>query len=208
MRPRLHATSKKKEQLVLDCAGWPVPGDERDYGLSIGAAPAAQGAVDFEQQLRDCRRLVFRVAYAVLNDSADAEEVAQDVFLQAYRKLATLSDAGKFRAWVARMSWRMAINRRRAAARARRRETSWWQWSTPRPPSVEKLAADREAHSRLRAEIERLPEKLRAVLLLTAVEELDTREIAAVLEIPEGTVRSRMHLARKQLLKVFCHESM
>lgn len=185
-----------------------MPGDERDYGLSIGAAPAAQGALDFEQQLRDCQRLVFRVAYAVLNDRADAEEVAQDVFLQAYRKLTTLSEAGKFRAWVARMSWRLAINRQRAAARTRRRETSWWRWSAPRPPSVEKLAAEREMHSRLRAEIERLPEKLRAVLLLSAVDELDTREIAAVLEIPEGTVRSRMHLARKQLLKVFCHESM
>jgi RNA polymerase sigma-70 factor (ECF subfamily) len=185
-----------------------VPGDEREYGLSIGAAPAAQGVADFERQLRECQRLVFRVAYAVLDDRADAEEVTQDVFLQAYRKLATLSEAGKFRAWVARMSWRLAINRQRAASRARRRDTSWWQWSAPRPPSVEKLAAEREFQSRLRAEIERLPEKLRAVLLLSAVEELDTREIAETLQIPEGTVRSRLHLARKQLLKVFSHERM
>ncbi len=91
----------------------------------------------FELQLRQCQRLVFRIAFGVLRDAADAEEVTQDVFLQAYRKLSSLREAGKFRAWVARMSWRLALNRQRAADRARRRDTSWWQGANPGPENAE-----------------------------------------------------------------------
>ena len=147
--------------------------------------------------------MVYQVAFGVLADAADAEEVAQDVFLRAYCKFSSLRDPEKFRAWVARMSWRLALNRQRASLRARRRDTAWLESAAPRPGSVETLAAAREFHSRLRNEIQRLPEKLRAVLLLGAVEGLDTRAVAAVLEIPEGTVRSRLHLARRHLLRMF-----
>ncbi|MCH8947760.1 MAG: RNA polymerase sigma factor, partial [Acidobacteria bacterium] len=65
-----------------------------------------------------------------------------------------------------------------------------------------RAATDRIFLSQLRDEIDRLPEKLRAALLLSAVEGMEAREVAAVLEIPVGTVRSRLHLARKRLLEV------
>jgi RNA polymerase sigma-70 factor (ECF subfamily) len=55
--------------------------------------------------------------------------------------------------------------------------------------------------SRLRAQVELLPEKLKAVVLLIGVEEMDVRTVAGILGIPEGTVRSRLHLARRQLLR-------
>ena len=57
-------------------------------------------------------------------------------------------------------------------------------------------------------EIDRLPKKLRAVLLLSVVQELNTADIAGMLGIPEGTVRSRLYLARKELFKVFCDEAL
>jgi RNA polymerase sigma-70 factor (ECF subfamily) len=80
---------------------------------------------------------------------------------------------------------------------------------TARPvASTEAVVAQREIQVRLRQEIDRLPQKLRAVLLLSAVEELDTRDIAAVLHVPEGTVRSRLHLARKALLQAFSDETL
>ena len=161
---------------------------------------------DFECRLRQCQRLVYRIAFEVMRNAADAEEVTQEVFLRAYRKLPSLRDARKFRSWVARMSWRLALNRRRAAARAQRRDTSWWQGTVSQSEDAEQMAAQREFHSRLQAEIERLPEKLRAVLLMSAVGDLQASEIAAALRIPEGTVRSRLHLARKQLLRVFSDE--
>ena len=163
---------------------------------------------EFESRLRQCQRLVYRIAFGVLRDGADAEEVTQDVFLRAYRKLSGLRDAGKFRAWVARMSWRLALNRQRGAGRLRRRETSWWQASNPGPGNAEQIVAHREFESRLREEIERLPEKLRAVLVMSAIQDLQAPEIADVLGIPQATVRSRLHLARKQLLRVFSDEHM
>lgn len=163
---------------------------------------------EFEHRLRQCHRVVYQVAYAVLGDRADAEEIVQDAFFRAYRKLPSLREPQKFRAWVARMSFRLALNRRRATARARQRDASWLEMNTPPASSIESLVARREFQLRLRQEIERLPKKLRAALLLSAVEELNTQDIAGVLGIPEGTVRSRLHLARKKLLQVFCHEAL
>jgi RNA polymerase sigma-70 factor (ECF subfamily) len=67
----------------------------------------------FERLLRETHRIVYRVAYTVLTNAADAEEVTQDAFLRAHRKFSSLRDPQKFRAWVARASWRLALNRRR-----------------------------------------------------------------------------------------------
>ncbi len=156
---------------------------------------------DFERLLREAYGTVFRVAYSVLANSADAEEVTQEAFLRAYQKFASLRDPQKFRAWVARMSWRLALNRRRAAARALRRDTAWVA-AQPAANNPAAEAAGRELELRLRGEMARLPEKLRSVLQLSAIEGLDARAVAAILEIPEGTVRSRLHLARRQLWKV------
>lgn len=151
---------------------------------------------------------MYQVAFGVLRDPADAEEITQDAFLRAYQKFSSLREPQKFRSWVTRTSFRLALNRRRAAARALRRNTSWLEMSPPSIDNVETMVAEREFQLRLHQEIECLPEKLRAVLLLSAVKELSTSEIAGMLGIPEGTVRSRLFLARKELLKVFCDEAL
>ena len=65
----------------------------------------------------------------------------------------------------------------------------------------ERHALEREFEVLLRAKVDLLPAKLKAVVLLTGVEEIDVRTVAGVLGIPEGTVRSRLHLARRQLLR-------
>jgi RNA polymerase sigma-70 factor (ECF subfamily) len=145
-----------------------------------------------EELLRQHGRLVYRIAYSVLGNAADAEEVSQEVFLRAFRKLGGLRDPEKFRAWVARMSWRLAINHRRGWLRDARRDTAWQESTAAPEPQPEGILA-------LREQITRLPDKLRAVLLLSAIEGLESPDIAAILEIPEGTVRSRLHLARRQL---------
>jgi RNA polymerase sigma-70 factor (ECF subfamily) len=154
----------------------------------------------FERLLRDTHRTVFRVAYAVLANAADAEEVTQDAFLRAYQKFSTLRDPQKFRAWVARMSWRLALNRHRANFRALRRDGAWFESrSAPNDPEAE--ASAREFESRMQEHIACLPEKLRSALLLSTVQGLDVRTVAMILKVPEGTVRSRLHMARRQLLK-------
>lgn len=179
-----------------------------ESGWTSSVRDQARDTNEFERRLRECHRVVYQVAYSVLGDRADAEEIVQDTFFRAYRKLSSLREPGRFRAWVARISFRLALNRWHANARARRRDTSWLETTASRAANVETLVAQREFQRRLRREINRLPQKLRAVLLLSAVEELNTHDIAGVLGIPEGTVRSRLHLARKELLRVFSDEAL
>jgi|SRR5580700_8131056 RNA polymerase sigma-70 factor (ECF subfamily) len=155
---------------------------------------------DFERLMRESYRLVYQIAYSVLSNASDAEEVTQDTFMAAYEKIASLRDPEKFRPWVARASWRLALNRRRGAARAMGRDGSWMA-DRPVSEDPEAQAVQREFESKLRAQVEMLPEKLRAVVLLIGVEEMDVRTVAGILQIPEGTVRSRLHLARRQLLQ-------
>jgi len=161
---------------------------------------ASAELAQFERLLRETHRIVYRVAYTVLTNASDAEEVTQDTFLSAYRKFSRLRDPEKFRAWVARASWRLALNRRRGDLRTAQRDGAWLT-SRPAITDPESEAAAREFESRLQEQIARLPDKLRSVLLLSAVEGLETATVAAILKIPEGTVRSRLHLARRQLMK-------
>ena len=155
---------------------------------------------DFERLMRESYRLVYQVAYSVLRNAADAEEVAQDTFLTAYRKVDSLRDPDKFRPWVARASWRLALNYRRGAKRSMGRDSAWVAGRAA-SETPETQASQREFEARLRAQVELLPSKLKAVVLLIGIEEMDIRTVAGILEIPEGTVRSRLHLARRQLLR-------
>jgi RNA polymerase sigma-70 factor, ECF subfamily len=157
---------------------------------------AASDADEFEARLRESGTLAFRVAYAVLRDRPDAEDVAQEAFVKAFRSFGQLRDRERFRAWLVRTTWRLAIDRRRGD---RRRLTREQAVELPGEPSVEQIAVARERASHLWAAIDALPEKLRLVVVLAGIEGHDTRDVAALLAIPEGTVRSRMFLARKAL---------
>ena len=167
---------------------------------SLDNAPSREIGKDeeFERRLADCSGLAYRVALGVLRDPADAEDVAQEAFLRAYRHFAELRDRTRFRAWLVRTTWRLAIDRRRSAARRDHREIEA-AWEQPIVPSVEETAAAQQFQRRLEHAVDSLPEKVRRVLILAAIEGYDMRETAALLEVPEGTVRSRLHRARKLL---------
>src|SRR5437762_11678019 len=77
---------------------------------------------EFEARLRESSTLAFRVAYSVLRHREDAEDVAQEAFANAYRHFRRLRDRDRFRAWLVRMTWRLALNRRRADQRRAARE--------------------------------------------------------------------------------------
>lgn len=160
-------------------------------------SPAATLAQEFEQRLADCGRLAFRVARGVLRNSADAEDVAQEAFLLAYRNFPKLRDRDRFRAWLVRITWRLALDRSRSAKRREARETAW---SIEQPkPNVEQLAASKEFGEQLDKAVSELPKKLRIVLVLTAMEGHTLDDVAKLLDLPTGTVKSRLHLGRKQL---------
>src|SRR5262245_7928925 len=77
---------------------------------------------EFEARLADSSRLAFRVAFSVLRQRDDAEDVAQEAFAKAYRSFRQLRDRTRFRAWLVRMTWRMALDRQRANQRRSVRE--------------------------------------------------------------------------------------
>src|SRR5262249_28923520 len=145
---------------------------------------------------------VFQIAYSVLGNSADAEDVAQEAFLRAYEKLDSLRDGEKFRAWVNRIVFRLVLNRKRGYWRRLVRDTEWQVNESSAMVDGMEEAEHYVMLDRLRREIERLLEKLRSVLQLSLVEEMEAVDVGAVLGIPAGTVRSRLHSARRLLLEV------
>ncbi len=168
----------------------------------IARAEAHSPAVGFGERVAENQRRVFQIAYSVLGNSADAEDVAQEAFLRAYQKFDSLREAEKFRAWVNRIVFRLALNRKRGYRRRLVRDTAWQNMEAPTMVDGAKEAEQQVMLDRLRREIERLPEKLRSVLQLSLAEEMDAADVGAVLGIPAGTVRSRVHSARKLLLEV------
>ncbi len=165
--------------------------------VSLETDPSSELLREFEQRLADSSALAFRVALGVLHNREDAEDVAQEAILRAYRSFHRLRDRERFRGWLARIAWRLALDRRRAANRRERRELAWAD-AAPEP-TVEELAASGEFQKHLERAMDELPEKLRLVLILAAIEGHELREVAALLGLPEGTVKSRLFLARKQL---------
>jgi RNA polymerase sigma-70 factor (ECF subfamily) len=152
---------------------------------------------EFDERLRDCSGLAIRVAYSVVRHRQDAEDVAQEAFARAYAKFAQLRDRDRFRAWLVRATWRLALDRRRSEKRRLKRETV--AAFRALPGSVESDAIAGERAARLWAAIDALPEKLRLTIVLSAIEGYDTREVAGLVRVPEGTVKSRLFLARKHL---------
>lgn len=143
--------------------------------------------------------MVFQIAYGVLGNGTDAQDVTQDVFMLAYAKITSLREPARFRAWVCSISRRLALNRIRSQSRMRKRESAMYEQQPV--ADVELLAQDRDFEARVNREIDCLPPKLRETLLLCAIEGLEPAGVARMLGIPRGTVRSRLFLARKALLR-------
>jgi RNA polymerase sigma-70 factor (ECF subfamily) len=152
---------------------------------------------EFEARLVESSTLAFRVAFGVLRQRQDAEDVAQEAFVKAHRSFPQLRDRERFRAWLVRMTWRLALNRQRADRRRASRELE--RAGPPTMPTPVELVASRERAALLWQAIDTLPDKLRVVVVLAGIEGHDIREVALLLNLPQGTVKSRLFLARKRL---------
>ena len=171
-----------------------LPGRTAEKEFAHEAAAAALRR-EFEERLAECGPLAYRVARGVLRNSADAEDVAQEALLRAYRRFDRLRDRTRFRAWLVRIAFRLAIDRARSSKRREVRETLWSQ-TAPRP-STEDMAATSEFQEHLDRAMEELPEKRRLVLLLAAMQGHSLEEVAEMLGLPIGTVKSRLFFAQK-----------
>ena len=155
---------------------------------------------EFEELLAECGSLAYRVARGVLRNDADAEDVAQEALLRAYRRFDRLRDPLRFRGWLVRIVFRLALDRARSTKRRELRETEWAHPARcATPPNAEELAVSSEFQRQFDLAMEALPEKLRLVLLLSAMEGHTLEEVAAMLRLPVGTVKSRLFVGRKKL---------
>jgi RNA polymerase sigma-70 factor, ECF subfamily len=174
------------------------PGQSKNIMLRESAAEAVP--CELERLLAENAPLAYRVALGVLRNPAEAEDVAQEALIRAYRKFDRLRDARRFRGWLVRVSFRLALDRSRSARRRELRETLWARPEL-RPPvqSVEEIVASRQFEERLARALDELPDRLRLVILLTAIEGHSVDEVAVLLDVPAGTVKSRLFAARKRL---------
>jgi RNA polymerase sigma-70 factor (ECF subfamily) len=155
------------------------------------------------------RRAVFRAALAAVGNAAEADDVAQEAFVTAYRKLAGFRGDSSFRTWMLSIAWRKALDRRKSVTRWLRLTVSPIDAgddtvdAMDRVPSTarsqEDALASRELQRTLRRLIQSLPRKLRDALLLAGSGKYSYEQIARMLEIPVGTVKWRVSEARRML---------
>ena len=156
-----------------------------------------------EALVREHSRLVYRIAYAVLRRHHDAEDATQETFMRVLRyssKLAAVEDAKQ---WLARIAWRVAVDR--SKQRGRTREIALedpgkhiMEVASSETPADETLHGA-EMSAVLEKIIAALPAKLREPVILSTIEEMSPREIAATLGTNEAAVRSRIFRARQIL---------
>jgi RNA polymerase sigma-70 factor (ECF subfamily) len=166
--------------------------------LTAGATPVEEELErEFETRLAESSKLAFRIAFSVLRQRQDAEDVAQEAFLKAHRCFRQLRDRNAFRAWLVRMTWRLALDRQRGDRRRAKWELQHAQQPPPGAPPDPLIASERA--SQMWAAIDELPEKLRLAIVLVNIEGNNLKEVGELLGVAEGTIKARLFDARQRL---------
>jgi RNA polymerase sigma-70 factor (ECF subfamily) len=153
-----------------------------------------------EFAVREHARLVYRVAYSVLRDHHDAEDATQETFLRVLRYRRKLTGVRDARTWLARIAWRVAVERRRKASEiSLDDEAGVIEQIRSTAAGADEIMLSAEMSGFLGTLIAALPAKLRDPLTLSTVEEMSPADIAEVLGIKEAAVRSRLFRARQIL---------
>jgi RNA polymerase sigma-70 factor (ECF subfamily) len=163
----------------------------------------------FEEMVARQARFMFQVAFGLLKNRQDAEDAVQEAFLKLYRGEAWLRMENE-KGFLARTVWRVALDHLPKAAE-RMVDVSEMQLAANGASGVtsrasrspEQSAVDEDERAVLRRLIDGLPEDLRRPLVLSSMEEMTSREVAEVMGIPEGTVRTRVMRARTELRRRF-----
>ena len=163
----------------------PVPVVEADSSLTRAQAGDAAA---FEPIVREHEAMVFSLAYGFLGDAAAAEDLAQDVFLELFRRLSRIESPAHLTFWLRRVTTHRCIDRLRG--RNAKEQTVAALPDRPAPEDGRDILLE----ERLRRLVGELPPHARAVMLLRYQEDLDPSEIAQVLDMPVNTVKS--HLRR------------
>jgi RNA polymerase sigma-70 factor (ECF subfamily) len=190
-----------------------------DDDLALVEAIAAGDARAFERLVRAHVDPLHAVALRLLQNQADADEVVQEAFLSAFRNLSSFRGDARLGTWLHRIVVNAALQRLRRRKRLGAASESveellprflenghpehvHQRWAL----TAEELATRAETREHVRRVIDKLPENYRTVLILRDIEELDTAEVAALLELTPGAVKVRLHRARQALRNLLEHE--
>ncbi len=163
--------------------------------------------IDFETAAREHRAFLLQIAVASARNPTDAEDIVQEALMRGYRGFKRFRGDCPVRIWLSRIVVRVAINHHRSLARRLKRWIFFADMEVVQedgslrtfdPPDTS-TGFEREAVLDVRKHVNRLPEEFRKPLLMLAVDGMTIPEIASILEIPEGTVKSRIFYARKRL---------
>jgi RNA polymerase sigma-70 factor, ECF subfamily len=153
-----------------------------------------------ELAVREHARLVYRVAYSVLRDHHDAEDATQETFLRVLRYQRKLAGVRDTRTWLARIAWRVAVERRKKVSEiSLDDEAAVIAQIRSGAAGADQIMLNSEMRGLLGTLIAALPAKLRDPLTLSTVDEMSPADVAAVLGLNEAAVRSRLFRARQIL---------
>lgn len=152
---------------------------------------------------------LYQVCYRMLGNKEEAEDITQEAFVRAYINLHSFDQNRKFSTWIYRIATNLCIDR------IRKKKPDYYLDAevagTEGLDMYSQIAADEqlpeealeqmELQERIQYEISRLPDKYRAVIVLKYIEELSLQEISEILEMPLGTVKTRIHRGREALRK-------
>ena len=176
---------------------------EPDQAILSGAPPIAFAAdAVVEEAVREHSRAVYRIAFSVLRNHQDAEDATQETFVRLLRhgRRNQLASLRHLRPWLARVVWRVALDRRRTLPEVSLDDVAEAvSGLRANVAGADEIAASEQMKLLLGRLIEGLPRHLRDALNLSLTGELSSPEIAAVLGIPEGSVRERLWRARRML---------
>ena len=192
-------SSTNRPLLGQDARNLPISDDEVVRRVRAGETGL------FEVVMRRYNQRLYRVARAILRDDAEAEDVTQQAYVNAYRHLDQFAGRAMFSTWLTRIAVHEAFARARRRDRFDEQETvDDWDGdamdSLKSPgPDPERQAFAGELRALIESAIEALPEHYRAVFVMRAVEGMSTAESAACLDITEETTKTRLHRARTLL---------
>jgi RNA polymerase sigma-70 factor (ECF subfamily) len=156
-------------------------------------------AAAFEALVRKYQDRVYNLCRYMLRDPQNAQDAAQDVFLKAHRGLKDFRPDSSLYTWIYRITVTTCLDYRKKLRREAFRREPLTETLPSDQPLSESLYASKEMTQALQFALQKLPEKLRAAIVLREIEELSYEEIAQVLHTSPGTVKSRISRAREQL---------
>ena len=162
----------------------------------------------WEDLVKAHTRRVYSICFRFTSSDAEAQDLTQDVFLRVFKNLASFrSGEGLFVVWLTRLTRNLLIDHYRRTRLDRATESLdehavMLEESTATDSRTEGMLAGREASEMLQAALQKLSPELRETVILRDIEEMEYREIAQVLNVPEGTVKSRLNRGRAELARV------